>query len=449
MIMSGGYSLQTRDYPRTNSEARGDAGPDGLLHSEGFRGSSLSFSDVSNLVHQETYSFRTNRYQEYPDFTSGQGVLNYFLMHGISDKLDIGHEFWTTKTWTDYSHKNSFVRSGAGTSWARGVLTPGAPPIPVISPLQVNLYGNRAIAKVAPNSPNANLAQTAAEIIREKGIELPGTSLFAWLESRALFYRSLGKEYLNITFGWKPFLSDLYKILRQMLDISEEIRKYESISGLQVHRRYDFPPIVDTSSTSLGSARYLNFGGGSNIASWDELYDGNPARPLLITDTSYERIYFVGMFQFALGPDKGLLGKIEAFEQLANKLLGTRITPAVLWELTPWSWLIDWFFEVQNAITAAGLLTSDGVLMRYAYLMRETLKSTAYTVSGVPFVDGPSGPVTTTSYIRKKERVRGTPFGFGISLEDISPLQWAILGALALSKGPRKLPRRPQGPPTE
>jgi len=371
-------------------------------------------------------------------------------MHGVPNDLDTGHDFWTTKSWVEYSHKDVFVSSSNGQSWAKGTITPGIPLAASIVPLNVNYYGNKAISAVAPTSPNANLAQTAAEIIREKGIALPGTSLFAWLESRALFYRSLGKEYLNISFGWKPFLNDLYSIVKQMQDITGEIQKYSAISETSTIRRYDFQPTVETTRSEGVTSRRLNVGPDSNIDNWFELYVNGDTSGLFSTvDYSFERIYFKGRFMFKINPGSGFLDRLQAFEQLANKLLGTRITPSVLWELTPWSWLIDWFVDVQSALQVAGMFQSDGLLMQYAYLMRTTIHSQTYTMAGPRFSSGLDGPFSATHTLRKSERVRGTPFGFGINPSGIDPAKWAILAALAISKGPRRPFRLPQGEPTD
>ena len=450
--MPGGYSLKTRDLPNPLSRTS-ESFPDGKVPSKLFRfGGAIPAASTDHRVHQETWSFRTTRNSEdLPDLTSGGEILRYFLRQGVPNDLDTGHDFWTTKSFREYSHSDVFLSSLSGTTTARGTIIPfGGPPIPTVSPLDVNFYGNRAISRVSPTSPNANLAQTSAEIIREKGIALPGTSLFLWLESRALFYRSLGKEYLNLSFGWVPFLNDMYKIVRQMLDITEEIQKYSAISQTSTVRRYDFQPIQNTTSNSNMASQALNIGPDSNIDNWYELYEnGSTTGKFTNESSSFEKIYFKGRFMFKINPGNGLLEKLQAYEQFSNKLLGTRITPSVLWELTPWSWLTDWFIDVQSALQVAGMFQDDGLIMQYAYLMRETHRVNTYTFEGPSFVSGIRGPFHASSYLIKKERVRGTPFGFGVNPEGISPQKWAILAALAISKGPNRLPRLPQGEPTD
>jgi len=237
-----------------------------------------------------------------------------------------------------------------------------------------------------------------------------------------------------------------------MTDISNEIRKYSAISETSTVRRYDFPPIIESNASSVLTTQRLNIGPDSNIDNWSELYEGGKFSGELTTvNTSFEKIYFKGRFMFKINPGQGLLSQLEAYEQFSNKLLGTRITPSVLWELTPWSWLVDWFVDVQSALQVAGMFQNDGLLMQYAYLMRRSVKSTTYTMTGPNLQGGDfnRGPYSHSVFIEKKERVRGTPFGFGVNPEGISPQKWAILAALAISKGPKRLPRLPQGEPTD
>jgi len=439
MTMPGGYVYRTRylipkmkslNGPLVNNE------PTGFVRNRALRfGSLQEFNQQDLRTLQSTYSFRTSKDGQMPDLISGQAILSYFLQRGIPSSLDNGHEFYTTKTYQTFSHTDVLMSSQSGTTWARGCIVPnGGPQIPNIPILDVNYYGNKAISRIAPTAPNANLAQTAAEILREKGLKLPSNEYADWLKSRATLAQTAGRGYLNLSFGWIPLISDLVKIVKQLLNITEEIRRYTTLSTLETVRRYDFQTDDQVSQTPISRVN-LNIGPDSNIDNWSELYvngkyNGTGTR----TDKLSQRIYLKAKFTYALNPGKGLLDQLETYESIANKLLGTRITPAVLWELTPWSWLVDWIVDIQSALTSASLLQNDGLLMHYAYLMRETHASTTYTTSDIEFIDGPRGPFHATTHYVKKERVRGTPFGFGLNPSQFTDRQWAILTALALSK---------------
>ena len=420
-------------------------------------GSSTTIGNPTDRrVYQKTRSFRTSKGEDVPDFETAQGLLDYFLRQGVEHgTFDRGHDFWTEKRWNTYSHENVSIRSPFSTlSWKGTLIPDGFNPhesidIPV---LESAYYGNKAFSTVAPTASKANAAQTLAEILRE-GFTMPGISLFAWLESRAHFYRSLGKEYLNVTFGWKPFLNDLYKILRVVKHMNDLIVQFDRDSGNRVRRRFDFPRNEDTSIEDLGTGFSCNLGEGSNIAGNPSLYFAlgkNTGKLTKLTRTT-ESIWFEGAFTYYLNPGKDFLGKIQRWEQLMNQLTGSRITPAVLWELTPWSWLIDWFIDVQSVLQTFSLRSNDSLVALYQALMRTTVITETYELSGIEFLDGPNASsIGASRTVVRKERVMGTPFGFGIDPSGITPSKLAILVALAISKGPKTLPKFPRyGEPTD
>nr|QDH91216.1 MAG: hypothetical protein H1RhizoLitter1330_000001 [Leviviridae sp.] len=439
-MTDGGYVFQERDINTRKSLKgipEGSVLPNTLPSRMYFPGGTDSFSlgDFPISTRQSTFSYRTRKGEQYPDLISGQAIRSYFLSRGIPSDADDGHDFYTQRTWRTVSHEDVIAKDPVFGWSVRGVLHPrDIPEFPVIPSLDVNYYGNKAISRIAPTAPNANIAQTAAEIIREKGLKLPSNEYSDWLKSRASLAKSAGKGYLNLSFGWIPLISDLVKVVNSLLNINEEIRRYGELSNIETVRRYDFQTTPTNLVTNEGDGR-LNFGWLSdNISNSSQYFNGSPVGQLTRIQKESQRIYFKGKFVYSINPGKGIMDKLQAYEQFANKLLGTRITPAVLWELTPWSWLADWFVDVQSAVTTAGLRTEDGLLMHYAYLMRETRMSNAYTVDGLSFRDGPRGPFTISSHIVRKERVRGTPFGFGLNPNSFTERQWAILAALALSK---------------
>jgi hypothetical protein len=137
--------------------------------------------------------------------------------------------------------------------------------------------------------------------------------------------------------------------------------------------------------------------------------------------------------------DKSLWSRIEGYEQLSNKLLGTRVNPEVVWNLTPWSWVVDWFVDLGQIMSNASRLSEDGLVLRYGYLMSHTVDEDLRTAVNARFSGGDISPVTTIARRETKERVKATPFGFGLNTLDFTAKQWAILYALGLTKGDRRL----------
>jgi hypothetical protein len=121
----------------------------------------------------------------------------------------------------------------------------------------------------------------------------------------------------------------------------------------------------------------------------------------------------------------------------ADKLFGTDITPEVLWELTPWSWAIDWFTNAGDVLSNVSDYVKYGLILKYGYIMETTMVKDTYTY--VSYGDGTSTypvdvpPLIMTSTVKKRRKAN--PFGFGVAWDGLSPFQLAIAGALGLSKG--------------
>jgi len=128
---------------------------------------------------------------------------------------------------------------------------------------------------------------------------------------------------------------------------------------------------------------------------------------------------------------------VEGVEELyrAQKILGTDLTPETLWNLAPWSWAVDWIMPVGDLIGNLQDMASDGLVLRYGYIMEHSFVSDTYTFQGPT---GLPASLVPGSYILSREtkkRVRATPYGFGLTWSGFSPRQLAILTALGISRG--------------
>ena len=306
-------------------------------------------------------------------------------------------------------------------------------PAPKMTQSEINRMGAELINSARPTQPEASLAQFLGELKRDGIPQLPLLELFK--SGHGPRPSQVGGEYLNIEFGWKPFISDIRKLLTAVANSSKILSQYSRDSGRLVRRRRSLPTEVVTNSWENRDPSSYRFLG--SISS--EIHDSYPSQPLEVLDRIETSVWFSGAFSYYLDVGDDALSKLRKYEQQANKLLGTRLNADVLYSLAPWSWLVDWFADVGTIVSNASALTEDGLVLRYGYLMRRTVATRylTYRPLGNGFHGGERVTYTTRYRTERKERARATPYGFGFSSDDLSGRQLAILGALGMTKGSR------------
>lgn len=308
----------------------------------------------------------------------------------------------------------------------------------------LDTFGRQAYARVAPSS----VVFDAANFLGELRERLPSLALQT-LRDQSRFFRSLGSDYLNFAFGWKPFIDDLIRAGNALYQATLQL----SSDGHSSHRRFGLPPFQNSRSITAMSSFADSFSTGLGVPG-GLIPSGFPmpktvlgyATPLSqdISGADYntrfaskqvERFrWFEGMFTsfYPLGFDP------SSYLEKLNVLVNTRVTPEVLWNLTPWTWLVDWNLKIGDSIRANQLRANDLLIMHYGYAMEQTV----YTTTS--YFENPSNnppntifPAKTGMIVRttRKRRIRANPYGFGIGgAGALSAPQLAILGALGLTK---------------
>ncbi len=350
-----------------------------------------------------------------------------------SQPYDTGHEFTTTKMEHLLSHKRVSWTNSDGNTYTGPLLCAGVTSRDTrwVQPPLDNLVvrGTEAIKRTVPTSPAAGLSTFLGEL-REGFPSMLGASLAGRWDS---IPKKLGGEYLNYQFGWLPLISDLKKFLLAAQNSTRIFEQYSRDSGRQVRRRYHFPddhfaydPVATTPTLGNGILDGFDYSSVGRL--------GTSTR----TTTTRRRTWFSGSYTYYLEQGSDILSRLKYYEQQANHLLGTRITPEVLWELAPWSWLADWYVDIGSIISNASAFQQDKLVLRYGYLMQTSITDVVYRHADIPSPKGmwtPGSVVETFRYTRK-ERIRATPYGFGLSTAAFTPQKWAILGALGMTKAP-------------
>jgi hypothetical protein len=112
-------------------------------------------------------------------------------------------------------------------------------------------------------------------------------------------------------------------------------------------------------------------------------------------------------------------------------MYGARISPSLLWKITPWTWLADWGSTAGDIVSNA----EDnlfGLACKYSCIMRHTSRH-AVNNSTIRLKNGDVGCVWYQE-VDVKRRHGGYPYGFGLGWEAYNPSQIAVLAALGITR---------------
>jgi hypothetical protein len=294
------------------------------------------------------------------------------------------------------------------------------------------------INRAVPTKTQSDLIVTLLEFLRE-GLPSALFSAVAGPPSlkKSEYTRRLASDYLNHMFGVSPLIRELHNLIKLVTKAETVLNQLVADSGKVVRRNrtvLDETTVVGSYSTSMRPLMRVH-NGSLNLSS--RLYPLTV--PVQVSQTLSKRIWFSGAFQYwlPLYEEEGWLNMLEG-GKLLSYLAGLQPGQSTAWELTPFSWLVDWFVNVGSVLQNRSSFDQYGLVMPYAYVMCEQQLVTTYTFDlKSPFKDQDRGSVSNNYVQKTQQRSRATPYGFGVSDTDLNPYQISILAALGLTSGTR------------
>lgn len=243
-------------------------------------------------------------------------------------------------------------------------------------------------------------------------------------------------HFLNHQFGWTPFISDLHKFSRVSDESQRMMSDLTEMHGSTIKRRRVVSHTEDRTRIYHGDSPWLReypeLSGMCEVRS-------NPTRrgTVDVYREVKDHVWFEGsytMYSQAFDPTKSWHNSNYGHFNRLLALYGARLSPSTVWNLMPWTWAIDYFVNIGDAIEAFDSWAIDGVVSKYAYVMRN--RATYRTYENAIYMPNDEVNVSWTQLIESKTRVpQLSPYGFDLSWENLSTRQLSILGALLISRG--------------
>jgi hypothetical protein len=227
-----------------------------------------------------------------------------------------------------------------------------------------------------------------------------------WSKSRTLL-QNAANAHLNYSFGWAPFLGDVWAIFKQLNEVKHRIEDFLDRARRPQKRHFQYvisasEPIVNTQNVSIGSV---------------------PRTLRHETRCGDIQYHATMVYRYTTGtlPDlaKHILGWLDAF--------GVNANPRTLWDAVPFSFVVDWFFGVGDWLNSlkAEWLPANVLIIDFCHSAKFSQYSEGYFTSGAnEFLLWRS---TWEVYTRKRAFPRTSP---GIRYKGPSLGQFALAGSL-------------------
>jgi hypothetical protein len=241
--------------------------------------------------------------------------------------------------------------------------------------------------------------------------------------------RAASDHFLNHTFGWVPFVKDVTQTCDMVLFYDHYRKRAIRRNGLWQKRVFFEPISLDESV----------------------LYDANEWQvdpvPFVTTEAGFKkryrvlkrtfsRVWYEGSFR-TYDPEFDYEVEMHPGVRQVRQALtlsGSWISPSLLWKVTPWTWMVDWFSNTGELIQRAQNAITESNVSRYLYVMRtievEYLYQQSFTTK-----DGVEHKLEWTLGGVTKLRAKGeSPFEFHLRVGGLTATQHAILAALGISR---------------
>lgn len=284
----------------------------------------------------------------------------------------------------------------------------------------LSTYGPTGYAKFKPGKPTASASVFLAEL-RELTRQM--RDVVSHLDQARL--SGPAGNWLASSFGWAPMIRDLRNFFETYKKIGKALKHLRDYNGKYEHRGGTVAQGEENYRSDLGCYFFPTLPG--------QFYPGYVPTPSYVWVYRYFRVWFEATFYYNV-PN---IGTQEWEARATRALYGIDITPSAVWELIPWSWLLDWFSNFGDFMSAISPSPVGEINLTNAFVMRYNLVT--YSIPGKQKILTDSGDTEISHDVTQtwelKERALADPTAIGLTIDDLlSMRQSSILAALAVQR---------------
>ena len=368
----------------------------------------------------------------------------------------------TSQNWGVITNSVTMKRNGVSGTWSsNGALVPTGVYNPIGYPVTPEDNDLRDLCTpllrgTVPNRPELNLLRFVGEQ-RDAPKLMNAANYLPKSPSQG------AGSALNYLFGVKPTLSDLQKMSETIHNSSRIISSYVEQEKRTMRRNtrrmlaeasesdsYTFTSLTNPGASSIVFSRLgLRVYAANHISAspGSKGFIGYNTMQANFTYTYKRWVQAFGTYQYFIPRPEGLSGRLDLYRRQAERLMGGGLQPSTVYDLTPYSWMANWFVDFggllkyQQAVAGNQVVASRQGYSYHAEMRTMCQLANPNPIYGVEDANNtlPSAMAFSCTPIvaRKYTTVRGA--GSPYSLSPTWPSsggQQAIIALLGISKLP-------------
>jgi len=295
------------------------------------------------------------------------------------------------------------------------------------------------------------------DILRFAGEQRDAGALFRASNYLPRNPKQMAGAYLNYLFGLKPTGEDLGRLAELVMRTDKPVRLL--IEGEKIRQKTKRTVTLYEKSGGYVSTSIISDMGlplynwtnspfsmrGAYLVPFSGSGFGSTLAPILNYNwTARQTLRQFATWEMFVPRPLELESRLYSYKERAQLILSAaKLKESAVWELTPWTWLSDWFVDIGGLLRYQRAIVDDQIVATQAgYSLFEEFGAQC-NFSGRKYTYNPSkwavtsdnfSGVSCSIHWRRHKRRGASPFSIGPTWS-LTNKQWAILGALGLSKG--------------
>jgi len=216
--------------------------------------------------------------------------------------------------------------------------------------------------------------------------------------------------------------------------VDKQLGKIIRENGRGINRR----ATIEDDSTSVPTSQDFSYPFANVLGGPPAFFAGTTSYSSTVTTS--RKVWFSAKYRYWIPDVSSSQWDLRARAALFGAIPG----PDLLWEVLPWSWLVDWFENVGDVMSNMSLNAVENLVCLHSYTM-EHLETKTESTAHVNVAASNPGDVfvhpdcdqdfrSVTKTESKIRRGGGNPYGLSADISSLSGGQLGILAALGISK---------------